>query len=145
MAQHRPDEIAGKAMLLIQHNGKLLLSEGYDKNTDEHFYRLLGGSLNFGERSEDGVRREIQEELKSEIDNLHLITVIENIFTFEGERGHQIVFLYGGDLSNKDLYNQPVIHIIDSREFDAKWFLMEEILKGDRLIYPKYDYAKILN
>ena len=78
-----PDEIVIKTMLLIRKNGKLLLSEGSDKTKDEHFYRFLGGSLNFAEPLEDGIRREVRKELKCEIENLRLITPIEDTYEFD--------------------------------------------------------------
>lgn len=135
-----------KVMCLIRHEDKLLLSEGYDKTKEEHFYRFLGGSLEFGERLEDGVKREIKEELGCEVENLKLLTVIENIFTFEEKKGHQIVFLYAGDLSNKDLYKKEEIHITeDTYEVDAKWVPIKELQEGDIPLYPKYDYSELLS
>jgi len=132
-------------MLVIRNDGKLLLSEGYDKIKNEHFYRFLGGSLNFGETFTEGIRREIREELKCEIVNLTFLDTIENIFIFEGEKRHQIVFLYQGGLSDKNIYEKPTIHIIENTyEFDAKWVSVQEILTENKHLYPEYDYSKIL-
>jgi ADP-ribose pyrophosphatase YjhB (NUDIX family) len=138
------EKIRIKAMCLFHKNGKVLVSRGFDKVKNEHFYRLLGGSVNFFETSESGVRREIQEELQSEIENLKLVHVIENLFTYEGRRRHQIVFLYSGDLARKELYEQNSIHIVeDTCEFDAQWVPTSDILSGRIPLYPAFDY-KIL-
>jgi ADP-ribose pyrophosphatase YjhB (NUDIX family) len=146
MATHRPDEIVIKAMCLIKHDGKLLVSEGYDKVKEQKHYRLLGGTVDFGETSEEGMRREIKEELKCIAENMRLVTVVENIYTFEGKTGHQIVFLYECELSDKSLYGQPAIHIIeDAYELDAKWISIEEIMKGSIPLYPSFNYSKILS
>ncbi|MES2315639.1 MAG: NUDIX domain-containing protein [Patescibacteria group bacterium] len=134
-----------KAMCVFNYEGKTLASRGYDKNKDETFYRLIGGTILFQEKSEDGVRREIMEELKCEIDSLEFIKVVENIFSYIGENRHEIVFLYKGELSNKDLYKQEKIHIIEPNiEFDAEWISVKDVLEGKIILYPDLDYSGIL-
>src|SRR3989344_2264408 len=103
------EKIKIKAMCIFRKNGKILVAKCFDKIKNEHFYRILGGSVKFSEISEIGIRREIQEELLSEIENLKLVDVIENLFTYEGSKGHEIVFLYTGDLARKELYTQNSI------------------------------------
>lgn len=134
-----------KAMCLFVYNGKTLASKGYDQHKNEVFYRVIGGTINFGEKSEDGIRREIREELKCEIENLKLIDVVENIFTYQGQQRHEIAFLYKGDLTNKDLYRQEKIHIVEpDGEFDAEWVPINDILSGKITLYPELDYSSIL-
>lgn len=95
-----------KAMCLFVHNGKVLASKGYDENKDETFYRVIGDSVEFGEKTNDAIKREAREELLCDIENLELVKVVENIFVFNGKQRHDIVFLYKGNLSNKDLYEK---------------------------------------
>lgn len=42
---------------------RILVLEGYDPTRALTFYRRLGGGIEFGERSQDTVAREIREEL----------------------------------------------------------------------------------
>lgn len=58
------------------------------------FHRLLGGSIELGERAVDAAVREIAEELRFDVTDLQFLGVVENIFTFEGEHGHEVVFIY---------------------------------------------------
>ncbi|QAY61923.1 NUDIX domain-containing protein [Microbacterium protaetiae] len=58
------------------------------------FHRLLGGSIELGERAADAAIREVAEELRFTVTELEFLGVAENIFTFEGENGHEIVFVY---------------------------------------------------
>lgn len=69
--------------------------------TSEHpaFHRPLGGSIEFGERSDEAVVREIHEELEATFVDPDLLGILENIFTIDGETGHEVVFVYGGRLS----------------------------------------------
>lgn len=140
----KEEKIKIKAMCLFHKDGKVLVAKCFDKIKNEHFYRILGGSVNFFETGEAGIRREIQEELSSEIENLKLVDVIENLFTYEGSKGHEIVFLYTGDLARKELYAQNVIHIIeDTYEVDAEWIPVSDILNGKIPLYPALDYAAL--
>lgn len=144
MNMEQEGKIRIKAMCLFHKNGKVLVSRGFDKVKNENFYRVLGGSLNFFETGEAGVRREMQEELQSKIEDLKLVDVIENLFTYEGKKGHEIVFLYSGNLSRKKLYKRNPIHIVeDSYEFDVEWISMDEILTGKIPLYPALDYKTL--
>lgn len=61
-----------------------------------------------------------REELLCEIENLEFVKLIENIFTYNGEQGHQITFLYKGNLANKNLYKQEKIVVHDVKSFEAE-------------------------
>ena len=151
MTNNLQKNIRVKAMCLIIHEGRILVADGDSMKSGvrpivpSNFYRVLGGSLNFDESAEEGVRREIREELNSEIENLEKLDVIENHFTYAGERGHEIVFLFKGTLSRTELTKQDVIHIIeDTYEFDAVWVPIEKILNKEVTLYPEADYNKLL-
>ena len=136
-------KIRVKAMCLFVNDGKILVAKGTAKTTNESFYRVIGGSLNFQEKSGDGIRREIREELGCEIENLKLLKIVENIFTFDNKPGHNICFLYGGELSNKELYKQDKILVKEPyEEFYAVWVSVSEILNGDIPLYPELDYSE---
>ncbi len=137
--------IRTKAMCIIEHHGKLLVSTNEDPITGQHFYRLLGGGVEFGETGEIAVRREIMEELGSELVNLKLATILENIFVYDGKQGHEIVFLYIGDLSRKELYSQTSIRVIESTyELEAIWVPIEELKPNNIQLYPAFDYQSFL-
>jgi len=134
-----------KAMCLFNHEGKTLASKGYDEKKNQTFYRVIGGSVDFGEKTEEGVRREIREELGCEVENLELVKIVENIFEYNGVPGHEVVFLYKGDLSNKDLYAQEKIHIVEPySEFNAEWVPIEDVVSGKAILYPALNYSEIL-
>ena len=135
-----------KAMCLFTHQGKTLASKGFDEKKGETFYRGIGGSVDFRETSEGAMIREIKEELGCEAENLELLTVAENVFTYNGENRHQIIFLYKADLSNKDLYKQNKIHIVEPySEFDAEWVPIEDILSGKAILYPSLNWSEVFN
>ncbi len=139
------ERIKVKTLCLFHKDGKILASRGINKVTNKVFYRLLGGGLDFFEKGEVGIRREIQEELHSEIENLQFIDVIENIFSHEDWRGHEIIFLYSGDLARKELYEQQVITIEEETyQFEAEWIAVAEVLNGTKTLFPALEWEKLL-
>lgn len=69
--------------------------------TPAEFHRLLGGHIEFGEYAVDTVVREIAEELGATFVDATLLGVLEEVFSFEGRAGHEIVFVYGGRLAER--------------------------------------------
>lgn len=76
---------------------------GVDPSGGAAFHRLLGGSVELGERAVDAVVREIHEELRATMLEPRLLGVLENVFTFDGEPGHEVVFVYDGRLAEGDV------------------------------------------
>jgi 8-oxo-dGTP pyrophosphatase MutT (NUDIX family) len=75
-----------------------------------YFYRRLGGAIEFGERAVHTLRRELNEEIGEEIADLHYLATLENIFTFNGRPGHEIVLVYGGRFVDPRIYARPIRH-----------------------------------
>ena len=49
--------------VIVDDDGRALLETGYDRDKKQHFYRLVGGGVHFGETSAAAVVREIGEEV----------------------------------------------------------------------------------
>jgi len=136
----KTNQIEVKALCIILRNNKeILVGLGYDEVKKEHFGRIMGGGMNFGETAESAVRREIKEELLCEIENLEFVKLIENIFTYNGEQGHQITFLYKGNLANKNLYKQEKILVHDTNSFEAEWLPLSDVKNRKVKLYPEFD------
>ena len=91
------------------------------------------------------MRREIREELGCDIENLELLDVIENIFEFEGQKGHEITFMFKGRVSDKSIEKKDAIHIQESDyEYTAYWISIKDVLEGKVILYPTADYKKYL-
>ena len=129
------------AICLFSHNDKILVFEGYDPLKDEIFYRPLGGGIEFGERSDDTVHREMMEEIGAEVTDLVYLGALENIFVFNGEPGHEIVLVYDGNLKASGLYEQAEIQGneagADEEEFIAMWKSLNEFGPGKSILYPE--------
>jgi ADP-ribose pyrophosphatase YjhB (NUDIX family) len=76
---------------------------GEDPTGDRVFHRLIGGSVELGERAAEAIVREVAEELRATLVEPELLGVVENVFTYDGELGHEIVFVYAGRLAEGDV------------------------------------------
>ena len=68
---------------------RILVSEADDPVKQDKFYRALGGGVEFGETSLNALRREFQEEIQTDVTNIHYLGCLENLFTYNGQPGHE--------------------------------------------------------
>jgi 8-oxo-dGTP pyrophosphatase MutT (NUDIX family) len=107
-------QIRALAVCVFRREDCILVIEANDQVKGETFYRPLGGGIEFGETSLDAVKREIREEIGAEITDLEYLGVLENIFTYDGEPGHEIVQIYDGRFLNDSLYLVAQIQGVES-------------------------------
>ena len=103
MVSSRPVKVKVFAVLANEAGTHHLVWRGADRVKESEFHRLLGGHLEFGESTLDGVLREIAEETGTTLDEPRLLGVLENRFVHEDEPGHEIVFVYAGRLADPDV------------------------------------------
>ena len=90
-----------KAMLVAPNDSRTSHAVSLNPPTRENpdgYHRLIGGGVDLGETHRDAVIREVDEELGASVQDIALLTTVENIFRIDGVLGHEIVFLYSGRL-----------------------------------------------
>jgi 8-oxo-dGTP pyrophosphatase MutT (NUDIX family) len=135
------NQIRPLAICLFRNQDRILVAEGYNPIKGETFYRPLGGGIEFGERSQETICRELMEEIGAEVkpDSLRYLGTLENIFIFNGIPGHEIVLVYDGELNSPGLYEQAAIvgKEMDIQEsFTAIWKNLNEFGAGKSILYP---------
>ena len=126
------------AISIIRNKNKILVYERQDDITGKRFYRLVGGCIDFGEFSDIALKREFNEELSLDIKNTKLISIFENIFTFNSKGMHEIVFLYESDFIDTSIYNKNIINGLEGdRAFKAIWIPIPDFLNRRNKIYPE--------
>ncbi|MEM6519174.1 MAG: NUDIX hydrolase [Cyanobacteria bacterium P01_C01_bin.70] len=126
------------AICIIRHGNRLLLHEGVDTVKGILFGRPLGGGIDFGEHSRDAVIREIREELGAEMTDIEQVGIVESIYMYEGEPGHELVFVYSGRFTDESLYERPSLTVTEGkRVFEAHWRSLEELRSGDIFLVPE--------
>lgn len=134
------NQIRPIAICVFLKNNRILVSEGYDPIKNEYFYRPLGGGIEFGESSKETICRELMEEISMEVDEATLtyLGAVENIFTFNGNLGHEIVIIYDGTLKDSNAYEQAELFgkEANGEEIRAVWKDLNEFGEGKSILYP---------
>ncbi|MDA1191312.1 MAG: NUDIX domain-containing protein [Candidatus Poribacteria bacterium] len=132
------------ALCLFLNEGRFLVFEASIPATDTRdelwFHRPLGGGIEYGERAADAVRREMREELGVEITDIELLGTLENIWTFEGEVGHEIVFVFNARFVDESLYERDEFDVYEAGvdlHLRAVWLSIEDVRQGKtHPVYP---------
>ena len=132
-----PEKIRPIAVCVFRDRDRILVAEGKDSRKNQVFYRPLGGTIEFGEHGEETVRRELKEEIGAEVVNVQYLGMLENIFVYEGRRGHEIVLVYTGRFVNQSLYELEVIEGNEfGHKFNAVWKRFGDFNPDKSPIYP---------
>ncbi len=99
-------QIRAIAICAFRKGDSILVAEGIDEVECDHFYRPIGGGIEYGETSSEALKREVLEEIEADITNLNYLGTIENIFTFNGDLGHEVVFVYDAEFVEKSFYEK---------------------------------------
>ncbi|WP_342588096.1 NUDIX hydrolase [Agrobacterium rosae] len=111
-----------------------------DHNGQLKGVRPLGGSVEFGESAKDAVIREFKEEIETDVSILAGPMVLENVYVHEGERRHEILFIF--DLAFPDGAFEGQEHIRfkedDGTSMVASWYDLRELdTDGKPELYPQ--------
>lgn len=144
MPKHTPINWV-KSLCIVKHGNRLLVSRDPDKVKKDYYFRPLGGSVDFRERSDQTVKREFMEELGVTLINLKYLGAMENIFTMNGEDCHEIDFIYEGDTKEKGIYDRQEIEFIEGgKKALAMWVDYDEFASGKLRLVPE-EIFKFIN
>jgi len=137
----KPNRIRPLALCLFRHEGRILVGNAYDAVKQDHYCRPLGGGIEFGERGAEAVVREILEELGAEIEGVRWLGTLENLFTCEGEAGHEIVLIFDAAFTDRSLYDRAILHGHEqdaaAPAFTAEWRSLDELAAGSVRLVPE--------
>ena len=136
MTHDQSSVIRPRAICLFRRGDSILVSFGIDPRTGGQYARTLGGAIEFGERAEDAIVREMREELGADIRDPDLLGVLENIFEIEGRQCHEIIFVFDAAFGDPALYDRTELPVKETACIaPARWVRIDQF--GDDLpIYP---------
>jgi len=125
------------ALGIIREGDEIFVFEGHDPHKGETFYRPLGGTIEFGERAADAVKRELSEEVGVTVSDATLLTVIENIFDWQGQTAHEIDFVFEVTLADPERLRSVdlIAYEANGERINCMWKRLAEFRSGARL-YP---------
>ena len=126
------------AICVVLRGGDIFVFEGHDAIKGENFYRPLGGTIEFGERSSQAVLREMREEINADVENLLYLGTLESIFIHEGQPGHEIVLVHQADFADTRLYDKESVMGREDNggQFKALWKPLADFQNGQYPLYP---------
>ena len=113
-------EIIARAVIVKE--GKIL----FCNKKGQSYYFLPGGHVEWKELAEEGLKREISEELRGNIKNLHFIGVVENIYNDEIGEHHELNLVF--EAESEDISDLSKENQLDFSWRDIKFLSKENIL-----------------
>ena len=134
--------IRPKAVCLIWKGDKLHVQLIYWPVKPNQFYIPLGGSIKYGEYGRDAIAREVLEEIGAELKNIRYLGTLENIFTVQGEIGHEIVLVFDAEFTDARFYEMNPIRGVELEltppsKIEAYWRTLQEIEEEGLPLYPE--------
>jgi 8-oxo-dGTP pyrophosphatase MutT (NUDIX family) len=125
-------------LALIKHEARIFVSKCDDGVKQDCFYRALGGGVEFGETSQKALQRELWEELEAELTNVQYLCCLENLFTFNGKPGHELVQVYQCDFADRRFYQSESFTACEGgTEFIAFWEESDRFKSGELRLVPE--------
>ena len=123
---------------LIIFNNKILAYSVKDTVSEDVFYRLIGGHIEFGEKAEIALKREFKEEIDKDINIIKKIDVFENLYFYNGHHCHEFVSLFLAEFVDDRMYDIDSITGNEGplRTYEAYWVPVEEFENNDKVLYP---------
>jgi 8-oxo-dGTP pyrophosphatase MutT (NUDIX family) len=123
------------AICVCRNRGRILVAEF--REMERVYYRPLGGTIEFGERGEQTVEREFHEEIGTGLTKVRYLGTLENIYMHGRLRGHEIVLVYDGRLSDSRLYKKESLQGDElGHPFIAVWKHLADFGSGKPPVYP---------
>ncbi|SEF33824.1 ADP-ribose pyrophosphatase YjhB, NUDIX family [Amycolatopsis pretoriensis] len=114
---------------LVEYDGKLLVHEERDDVSGRTVWRPPGGTIAFGERAENALRRQVPASL-GRLAGVKAFGALENHPVVDGRPGHQIVLLYEATLADPNCYGAADLD-------GARWHPVLDFVEGREMLAPE--------
>lgn len=133
----RSDRIRPIVVGIPRREDEIFVSELFDPDADERFYRPIGGEIEFTEYSRDALVREFNEELALSVEVGEYLGSIENVFEFGGRTGHEVVFVYDIEPLS-ELWKRSQMEGQDDGgvTYTASWNSIDQFSRQEAPLYP---------
>ncbi len=109
------------------------------KEDREDFWSLPGGRGEWFEHSTDTLKREMLEEIGVEVEVGPLVWVVENFYTYDGQKRHELALYYQMFLPKGNRYMSttgPLAGIEEGTPMTFRWFQLDEL--DSLVLHPSF-------
>ena len=100
-------------------------------------WRPVGGTIEFGERAADALKREFLEKLGLVIDDPTLLSVMENLYTYNDAVGHEIVLVFETKLVDAAQYDRETFSFGDGgNRNEVRWVALSRFVRREAVLFP---------
>ncbi|WP_051266476.1 NUDIX domain-containing protein [Nakamurella lactea] len=117
-------------------DGHVLVSEGRDRRTGREFFRALGGGIETGETGDQALRREFNEELGVQLDQVDFLGTAVTRFEFEGTEWHETAHIFA--VESSEISAMPIdvtLRVRDNGDL-VRWVALDPIEPANKPLYP---------
>lgn len=132
------NHLRGKVVGIAKHENKILVSEILDDHGNLKGWCPLGGGIEFGETSENALKREILEEAGCGIVILGPPIVCDNLFEHHGLQGHEIVLAFPISFDNPQIYSNHRFQIREDKGslHWVEWISIDRFVSKECTLFP---------
>lgn len=112
----------------ICRNGDRILLQ---RKRPDPFWAVPGGSLEVGETSRAGVRREMSEELGVDVEIGRLLALVETSFELDGVTFQQVGLYYQVDMPPEVTGVASPVSVEETTDLEYRWFSPDELKELD--------------
>lgn len=132
-----PQGVRVKVVGLLIRDGRSLWIEAFDRVTGERYLLPPGGGVEFGERLEEAVKRELLEEIRVDVSEVEMLGFSENFLRFNRWDEHELVFVFAAQCPEGWPADFDPIEIADSgRRQRGHWMTLDELRSAEARLYP---------
>lgn len=133
-----PQRIRAIAVALVYRGTDVLVMAVKDDSGSIEGWRPLGGAIEFGESAEEALVREFLEEIGQPIRCIKRLCVLENLYSHEGTRGHEIVFAFEAELVGSGFDSEAGVSFLDGGVTnEVAWRPVREFVEGVERLFPE--------
>ena len=126
----------GVGVCCLCHDGKkniVLLKRGKNARDEHGNWDIVGGGIEFGDGIEKTIRKEVMEELGSEVVSCEFLGYYDAHREYQGQPTHWV------QLAFKVLVNQDKVKLNEPHKFDElRWFRLDALPSPMHSQFPKF-------
>ena len=126
------------AICVIRSKSKILVYKNYDKIRKKDFFRPVSANIEFGMQSVEALASELKENFVIKVHDLEYLGALENIYTYLGQNGHEVIFVYEGKIKESALDDSDGIDYTDGNKIvKLRWKELSDFHAGKDKLYPE--------